>query len=149
MKFSNPLLRTESPLRTSSTCHVSRPTSSKWTDAGCVELLLSKLTLYTSISSACSRYLPPRPIFHEFRGSPTDLQRSPCRSACPNPCPGNIGMHFLETHIHKASRALEAPWNQAPDIIVQNDLSQAVAKHVKLPYPWKSGSEVGSFVRKI
>lgn len=103
----------------------------------------------TSISRACSRYLPPRPIFHEFRGSPTDLQRSPCRSACPNPCPGNTGMHFLETHIHKASRALQAPWNQAPDIIVQNDLSQAVAKHVKLPYPWKSGSEVGSFVRKI
>lgn len=52
----------------------------------------------TSILSACSRYLPPRPIFHEFRGSPTDLQRSPCRSACPNPCPGNTGMHFLETH---------------------------------------------------
>ena len=48
IKFSNPLLRTESPLCTSSTCHVSRPTSSKWTDAGCVELLLSKLTLHQS-----------------------------------------------------------------------------------------------------
>ena len=142
IKFSNPLLRTESPLCTSSTCHVSRPTSSKWIETDCVGDL-------TSISSASFRYPPPRPIFHEFRGSPTDLQRSPCRSACPNPCPGNIGMHFLETHIHKASRALEAPWNQAPDIIVQNDLSQAVAKHVKLPYPWKSGSEVGSFMGKI
>ena len=50
--------------------------------------------------------------------------------------PGNTG-------VQKVSQALEAP-NQAPDIIVQNDLSQAVAKHVKLPYPWKSGSEVGS-----
>ena len=48
IKCSNPLLRTESPLCTSSTCHVSRPTSSKWTDAGCVELLLSKLTLHQS-----------------------------------------------------------------------------------------------------